>query len=985
MAKAGQRLPPFANAENVALDSSLQLKEARLAALATRIADLNERKERMDKHYRQIGSDAKGTQALLEVKKGEVEREMQRREVEEREKGRIDEMKEQAKKSLTELESQSTNLQQAIYKTTNQIDTLRKNLNMTQNELKAFTELSNEKQSDTLALLTYNAEDEAKIRGLRLQTERLQAELIKKDNMLEKEGTEISVTWMEVERATKELAKQNVDREALVAQWESTLARTQDRDKQIELHQAELDKVQALLDTRQSQVEAEQTQLDQQMSSNEELDEKLNLLDRELGTMRNDYKEKQISFAEFKDEVNVTKGTLSKLSTELQSTKKSISDLSNEKENKAARLEEEKVNLARAREMIGDLKKEVGSLEEQMNQYQAILVEQAQKDKVLTKRLKGQKEIEFRVKQENHRLISDEANLTAEIKGARVSLKSLQAQVAKLEDESLKQQELVYHQDFAIQQLERKIRRAQGERSDEEKETLEARISELTSELEQLTKKWNMLTGQVKRSGEEVKTARRKMDAVEADRKAVMVTIGELKLYNDSSAHQLAIKVKEKEELMVDENILRLELRRLRSALEHRADTVLSLESKQLTLSLSLESRSNEIIAHRDVLMLQLKQAQEDRSRSNGTLREKKVKVEQLKRRYEVLATWEANDDGEERSEAWFVIQSAQKKEELTREGDQLDTKIKRAEQEIRALENTLGMMNDRNEEFRQSVLQSELEPREVQQRDMLEVQYRAGLDRYKQKKHYIESLQLELSNMEETLQHLSHDEAERLSAVNSLESRLETLNKELADQTTKRTRAQKQIYAIAKRLREEEDKTSEVSIELDIYIREQKEINQLMLRKLFDCALKFPELESRLNALLYESGQTLPKQTNISASSSRASSKAQSTVSSVSASRAGSSVRRPTTESRSVAGPRSPTGVARTRTSQSGRGAETTSSTGATSNYILASFDGSADDPAYIPRSMKERKQSLGGSASQNRINSSGSRAISVNTRRGS
>jgi len=238
---------------------------------------------------------------------------------------------------------------------------------------------------------------------------------------------------------------------------------------------------------------------------------------------------------------------------------------------------------------------------------------------------------------------------------------------------------------------------------------------------------------------------------------------------------------------------------------------------------------------------------------------------------------------------------------------------------------------------------------------------------------------------MEETLQHLSHDEAERLSAVNSLESRLETLNKELADQTTKRTRAQKQIYAIAKRLREEEDKTSEVSIELDIYIREQKEINQLMLRKLFDCALKFPELESRLNALLYESGQTLPKQTNISASSSRASSKAQSTVSSVSASRAGSSVRRPTTESRSVAGPRSPTGVARTRTSQSGRGAETTSRTGATSNYILASFDGSADDPAYIPRSMKERKQSLGGSASQNRINSSGSRAISVNTRRGS
>lgn len=299
-------------------------------------------------------------------------------------------------------------------------------------------------------------------------------------------------------------------------------------------------------------------------------------------------------------------------------------------------------------------------------------------------------------------MATEETNLSAEIKGARVSMKNLQAQVNRLEDESLKQQELVYHQDFAIQQLERKIRRAQGERSDEEKEVLELRIRDLTKDLEVLTRKWNMLSNQMKRSSEEVKSARRKMDAVEAERKLVMIAIGELKLYNDSSAHQLSVKTKEKEELMVDENILRLELRRLRSSLEHRADTVLSLESKQLSLSISLESRSAEIKGHREILMLQLKQAQEDKNSSNTTLRERRVMVEQLKRRYEVIATWEANDDGEERSEAWFVIQSAQKKEELNREGDELDAKIRRAEQEIVALENTLGMMNDRNEDFRQ-------------------------------------------------------------------------------------------------------------------------------------------------------------------------------------------------------------------------------------------------------------------------------------------
>ena len=50
------------------------------------------------------------------------------------------------------------------------------------------------------------------------------------------------------------------------------------------------------------------------------------------------------------------------------------------------------------------------------------------------------------------------------------------------------------------------------------------------------------------------------------------------------------------------------------------------------------------------------------------------------------------------------LLQAAQEREEIQREGDELDAKIRKAEKEIQALENTLALMNVKNEKYRKSL-----------------------------------------------------------------------------------------------------------------------------------------------------------------------------------------------------------------------------------------------------------------------------------------
>ena len=59
-----------------------------------------------------------------------------------------------------------------------------------------------------------------------------------------------------------------------------------------------------------------------------------------------------------------------------------------------------------------------------------------------------------------------------------------------------------------------------------------------------------------------------------------------------TTQEQTVKTLRTKEDLMVEENLLRLEIRRLRQALSHKADSVLSLEQRKLQLETAMKVRA---------------------------------------------------------------------------------------------------------------------------------------------------------------------------------------------------------------------------------------------------------------------------------------------------------------------------------------------------------------------------------------------------------
>lgn len=150
-------------------------------------------------------------------------------------------------------------------------------------------------------------------------------------------------------------------------------------------------------------------------------------------------------------------------------------------------------------------------------------------------------------------------------------------------------------------------------------------------------------------------------------------TIDEIDLHIDLAGKDLDRRMREREELLVETDLLKMELRRIKEKLDGQVDTVYALQNRKTQLMLSTEEREREVKVHKDVLVAESRRVQDEIHKVQKEFSERMQNIKNLKVKYDTLCkknklTHDADDDdGEKKTQVYYVIKAAQKREELQR------------------------------------------------------------------------------------------------------------------------------------------------------------------------------------------------------------------------------------------------------------------------------------------------------------------------------
>ncbi|KAI8473820.1 MAG: hypothetical protein J3K34DRAFT_166010 [Monoraphidium minutum] len=693
-------LPPFANAENRAIDQHIRQLEKQLEAVDISIEEHGGRITVMEEHLNNVRLEIAYTESRMDVERKGVETEAHLRIMAEKELARMRADVSRLQKERAELTDRVQGLQQSIIRGSEHLDHFRLTMSWNQEELEQWAAAERAKEEDNRAVEAYRRQDEGKLKELGLAVEKLTREVAAKKDELEAEVTETQAAQIQLDRAAEDYRRLHAERQQLLGQWDEAAAAMRRRDAAIRAAGAAFAERRLALRRRKAALDARARLLEGEVAAHRELQARVAHYEKEVAAQREAHRAESAKLTELTHEIDLLRSTLAKASGEL-----SGQGVANEAAQQALEVKRQRLEAVRRRQealrrQLEEGYGHLGGLEARVAELEGVRRAEEARLKALQREVEALKKDQFRAGQALFALRQRERELISEISGGQGQNRNLASRLLQLDEQATRQQEVLYDVEFALQDMERKLSRAQGHRTEDETRALRERIEGLTETLAAASAEHSMLLDQVKAAEVALGESRRTNDAFAKDRSRLEGRAAELALEGDSLGRGLKAAAGAREKALEEHDVLKLQVKRLREVLAMAAGEVTSLEARKAALKLGLEERRTEVELHRDALRAELKLVREDLHRVTLELRDREAKAEKLEAKFGALSSKNRATDpegGEPKSQAYYVIKAAQEREELQQQGDALDGAIAKAEREVAALEGTLVALQATN------------------------------------------------------------------------------------------------------------------------------------------------------------------------------------------------------------------------------------------------------------------------------------------------
>ncbi|NXB78217.1 CCD39 protein, partial [Donacobius atricapilla] len=815
---------PVANAENKALEDELQKLQKDKENLQNELTNFEERIEAMSSHLKYVRQEISFSQSLYKAKENEIETEHHFKALAEREHGRLKNDIKRLKDEIASLRQKKNIQENTINKTTKKLENLKQQMNLDEELLESWLKELNRTDNDALAIQKYTLQDEGKLGTLTLQIEKLTMEANQKRRALDNERTETMTAQLELDRAAEDFRRVHQERQEVIRQWENAIHQMQKRDQEIDQCALLIAEIKQEIRNKEFLLREKTTFLVNETVNNMEFEKKIISAEREANSLRNEFQTQDARRAQLQDELQALKSIVNRTASDLESLRTEITILKKEIQEKQSRLKllnEKNASLSCKLKLAIE---ETLSAEEKASRLEEILKEEEKSVEEKENEMRQLKDLLFKKSQELKVQSDKEKIVLAEIEGGQKSLKNLKSRLHKLDTDLLKQQELIYNQDFYIQQIQRRLSRLEGEVNSDEKEVLEGKVAELQKTLEEKKKEYDVLQAQYRKLQNDIQITKRTIDKTREETSGLIEKIEELSIFNERSLQELRKAKHIKQEMMVEDNLLKLELKRLQNTLCNKAEKVLTLEKQKLELKKVIAERSEEIRIHKAMLDSQIRLLDQERHRMSAEFQDRLWKIDKLKRRYEIFTLSMMPPEGEEmKSQAYYAIKAAQEKEALRQEGDDLDAKICKAQKEITAMENSLCVLKNWNRNYKNSFKAVPETSEELEEKLKLEQDKKAADEKYRKKQRQIKELQENLQIMQQHFDVIQKQQALFEEKKKAKQALILQLKRDIEEQKPKLARVLKQCSKLSRAIQSQREDGTETLEEIDIHLRELK------------------------------------------------------------------------------------------------------------------------------------------------------------------